>query len=61
MKRVVTIEDLGEGADFADAVINALYEDHTRGDNYYWGANYVCLRDEFSVLHHLYFMSRCRM
>ena len=25
VKRVVTIEDLGEGADFADAVINALY------------------------------------
>lgn len=47
MKRVVTIEDLGDGADYADAVINALYEDHTRGDNYYWGANYVCLRDEF--------------
>ena len=47
VKRVVTIEDLGEGADYADAVINALYEDHTRGDNYYWGANYVCLRDEF--------------
>lgn len=47
VKRVVTIEDLGEGADFADAVINALYEDHTRGDNYYRGANYVCLRDEF--------------
>lgn len=47
VKRVVTIEDLGEGADFADAVINALYEVHTRGDNYYWGANYVCLRDEF--------------
>lgn len=47
VKRVVTIEDLGEGADYADAVINALYEGHTRGDNYYWGANYVCLRDEF--------------
>lgn len=47
VKRVVTIEDLGDGADYADAVINALYEDHTRGDNYYWGANYVCLRDEF--------------
>lgn len=47
VKRVVTIEDLGEGADYADVVINALYEDHTRGDNYYWESNYVCLRDEF--------------
>jgi CMP-N-acetylneuraminic acid synthetase/spore coat polysaccharide biosynthesis predicted glycosyltransferase SpsG len=47
VKRVVTIEDLGEGADYADVVINALYEDYTRGDNYYWGSNYVCLRDEF--------------
>lgn len=47
VKRVVTIEDLGEGADYADVVINALYEDHTIGDNYYWGSNYVCLRDEF--------------
>lgn len=47
VKRVVTIEDLGSGADYADAVINALYEDNTRGENYYWGADYVCLRDEF--------------
>jgi len=49
VKRVVTIEDIGPGADYADAVINALYEDHNRKRNYYWGENYTCLRDEFLV------------
>lgn len=45
--KVVTIEDVGEGSQYADVVINALYEDLTRNNNYYWGENYVCLRDEF--------------
>lgn len=47
--RVVTIEDLGPGADYADVVINALYEDKTKGKNYYFGEKYVCLKDEFLI------------
>ncbi|TWH79361.1 cytidylyltransferase domain-containing protein [Sedimentibacter saalensis] len=46
-KRVITIEDLGNGAEYADAVINALYNDDTSPDNYFFGEKYVCLRDEF--------------
>lgn len=48
-KRVVTLEDIGTGADVADATINALYEDDSKGENYYWGENYVCLKDEFLI------------
>lgn len=48
--RVVTIEDLGTGADEADAVINALYdEDEPRSAHVYSGYKYVCLRDEFQL------------
>lgn len=46
--RVVTIEDLGEGADEADAVINALYENDARS-HVYAGERYICLRDEYLV------------
>lgn len=49
VSRVVTIEDIGPGADYADAVINALYEDSNGKHNYYCGENYTCLRDEFLV------------
>lgn len=49
VKRVVAVEDLGSGADYADVVINALYEDGKRGGSYYWGEKYVCLKDEFLV------------
>lgn len=48
--RVVTIEDLGPGTRYADAVINALYTDRDlKGENIYSGWKYVCLRDEFQV------------
>jgi CMP-N-acetylneuraminic acid synthetase/spore coat polysaccharide biosynthesis predicted glycosyltransferase SpsG len=48
VKRVVTIEDIGEGAMFADIVINALYESKiTDKNNVYTGAKYVSLRNEF--------------
>ena len=47
---VVNFEDLGEGADFADIVINALYENSNPPENHYYGYRYECLRDEF----HLY-------
>lgn len=47
--RVVTIEDMGEGARYADVVINALYEGDKSADNrhVYSGEKYICLRDEF--------------
>lgn len=45
--RVVNFEDLGTGADYADAVINDLYEKQNDRQNYYWGSNYYCIRDEF--------------
>lgn len=47
--KVITIEDLGEGAEYADAVINALYNIPNPGQNQYIGADYVCLRDEFLI------------
>lgn len=46
-KKVITIEDLGEGALYADAVINALYNVDAPNKNHYVGADYVCIRDEF--------------
>jgi len=46
-KFVVNFEDLGEGAQFADLVINALYESPMLYSNHLWGSDYVCLRDEF--------------
>lgn len=47
--RVINIEDMGEGGSLADAVINALYEKRTQGEQYYWGHKYYCLRDEFLI------------
>ena len=48
--RVVTIEDLGTGTAYADAVINALYtDDDLQGRNVFNGWKYVCLRDEFQI------------
>ena len=49
--RVVTIEDMGEGARYADVVINALYADEKVAvwKNVYYGEDYICLRDEFLV------------
>lgn len=47
--RVINFEDLGEGGNLADAVINALYEKGISGPQYYYGEKYYCLRDEFCV------------
>lgn len=47
VSRVVTIEDLGDGAREADAVINALYEGAPESPNHFVGDRFVCLRDEF--------------
>src|SRR5699024_8207245 len=46
--KVINYEDLGDGADIADAVINDLYEEaNNRGNHFYWGSDYYILRDEF--------------
>ena len=47
VKRVVTFEDLGDGARVADAVVNALYEGSSPHTNEYLGKRYAALRDEF--------------
>jgi len=47
--KIVTIEDLGIGARYADIVVNALYHDENPQNNYYFGYKYVCLREEFQI------------
>lgn len=47
VQRVVTFEDLGDGAREADAVINAIYEGASPHGNVFTGKSYVALRDEF--------------
>lgn len=49
VNRVVTIEDLGDGTQYADAVINALYEGKDFSNNVYSGEKYVALREEFLI------------
>jgi len=46
----VNFEDLGEGAELADLVINALYEEPLPNPNTRWSKDYFCLRDEFMLL-----------
>ena len=46
-KFVVNFEDLGKGVQYANLVINALYESPVPYTNHLWGPDYVCLRDEF--------------
>lgn len=47
--RLISFEDLGEGARVADAVINAMYEGASPHTNAYTGKNYVALRDEYLI------------
>lgn len=44
---VINLEDLGDGADHADYVINALYERDTDKQNQFFGAEYVVVKQEF--------------
>lgn len=44
---IVNFEDLGDGASFADLVINAIYPEQESLPNHYFGPRYFCLRDEF--------------
>jgi spore coat polysaccharide biosynthesis predicted glycosyltransferase SpsG len=46
---VVNFEDLGEGSEFANIVINALYENSYPPENHYYGYKYVCLKDDFFI------------
>jgi len=46
---IVNFEDLGEGSELANIVINALYENSNPPTNHYYGYKYVCLRDEFFI------------
>lgn len=46
----VNFEDLGEGAEQANLVINALYEEPLPHANTHWSKAYFCLRDEFMLL-----------
>jgi len=44
---IINFEDLGFGSQFADLLINALYERTDPPENAYFGHRYICLRDEF--------------
>jgi len=48
--RIINFEDMGEGSEIADIVINALYEFSTPPTNHFYGHKYVCLRDEFRYM-----------
>lgn len=43
----INFEDLGDGAQQADLVVNALYPEKTVLRNHYFGPAYFCARDEF--------------
>ena len=45
--RVVDFEDLGDGCEHADLVVNALYPHPLQSNHTLVGAAYFCLRDEF--------------
>lgn len=45
--RVVNFEDLGDGTEYANAVVNALFEHSNPPPNHYFGYRYICLRNEF--------------
>jgi len=45
--KCICIEDVGEGARYAEIVINAIYTEPEFNDNRYYGYMYYILRDEF--------------
>ena len=47
--KVVNIEDKGTGANFADGVINALYDKSTKNLNELNGPKYTVLREDFKT------------
>jgi CMP-N-acetylneuraminic acid synthetase/spore coat polysaccharide biosynthesis predicted glycosyltransferase SpsG len=44
---VYNFEDLGEGAEYADGVFNALYPGSVPSENFYTGEKFYCARSEF--------------
>ncbi len=59
--RIVNFEDMGPGAYLADAVINALYENHPdKPGNVYEGSDYFFIRDEFLEENPKDFSPECR-
>lgn len=46
---IVNFEDLGDGGELADAVINDLYAPLNNENHYFWGSDYFILRDEFLI------------
>ncbi len=59
--RIVNFEDAGPGARLADAVINALYEEHDeRYGNVYEGSAYFFIRDEFLEENPKKFSEECK-
>ena len=60
-KRIVNFEDMGPGAFFADAVVNALYENNpNKPYNVYEGSDYYFIRDEFLIETPKEFSAECR-
>ena len=58
--RIVNFEDEGEGASYADVVINALYERHEHKlSNVYEGSDYYFIRDEFLDTPRKEFSEKC--
>lgn len=47
--KVINFEDLGEGAQHADLVINDLYPEQRSMPNHFYGPAYFCARDEFLI------------
>ncbi len=45
--KVINFEDLGEGAKYADLVINAMYPEKEVLPNHFFGSEYFILREEF--------------
>ncbi|MGD6816612.1 cytidylyltransferase domain-containing protein [Metabacillus sp. 113a] len=45
--KVFNFEDLGSGAEYADAVFNALYPGSVPSGNFFTGEKYYCARNEF--------------
>jgi len=45
--KVINFEDLGDGSEYADSVINAIYPEKNTLLNHYFGQEYFILRDEF--------------
>ncbi len=47
--RIINFEDLGPGSQYADAVINDIYDKRIEGNQYYWGSDFFIIRDEFHI------------